>query len=407
MQLSPNPQELDPPIAIASGADLSQSLDKAQNVTVADKYIALRSPDIDRDLSNALNVKVIPGLDAVRAIAVTLVLVFHFGLIKADTGPLGVMIFFVLSGFLITAMLLKEYRKTATISLRNFYRRRAFRIFPTFYVCWIISSIVNLLAHSFDWVTAAFSFFYMMDYWRALAPDAMRPAVQLGISWSLAIEEKFYLLWPLLLLTLFRKRLPLVRTVTIIILGQWIFRAILVWGFHLSLAYVYDAFEMRADALLTGCLLAIMLAKEETRRPFSVVLRWQWLALIPALALVLTAMYPAINRYWQLIFWTAQPPIIAVLLVQFIYWGAKSWRICSSAPVRFTAHISYALYLYHPLAGQIVYLLHLPHVGYSGAALTLLMSIGSYYLVERPFMRMRDRAGGSHSGPLAIVQTAS
>jgi peptidoglycan/LPS O-acetylase OafA/YrhL len=87
------------------------------------------------------------------------------------------------------------------------------------------------------------------------------------------------------------------------------------------------------------------------------------------------------------------------MLLQAVYWGSKSWTICSTGLVRMTAHLSYALYLYHPLASQIIYMLHVRHLGYSAAVLTLLMATASYYLVERPFMRMRDHQKPPHGAP--------
>lgn len=355
---------------------------------------------INRELGAILNTKVISGLDALRALAITLVLLEHFWIatlvarLNPDLGSMGVMIFFVLSGFLITSMLLKEYRKSGSISLGNFYRRRAFRIFPTFYVCWILTTIVETLAHRIHWKTAIISFFYLMDYGRALAPPALQPYMHLGISWSLAIEEKFYLLWPLLLLLLLKKRSTLIRTMCVIILAQWTYRALMYLVFHVGWTYVYNAFDMRADALLAGCLLAILVEDERTRLFCCWLLRWQWLSAIPLLALALISLVPppeTPNNYFYLILWSIQPPLIAAWLLQFVYWGAKSWTICSTAPVRFLAHISYALYLYHPLASGITYDLHMPHLGYSAAILALLMSIASYYWIEKPFMRMRDR----------------
>ena len=89
--------------------------------------------------------------------------------------------------------------------------------------------------------------------------------------------------------------------------------------------------------------------------------------------------------------WTLQPPVVAIILLQAIYWGSKSWTVCRSAAVRFIAQISYALYLYHPLAREIIHLFRIPYPEYGAMLLTLLMSASSYYFVERPFMRMRDR----------------
>jgi peptidoglycan/LPS O-acetylase OafA/YrhL len=119
-------------------------------------------------------------------------------------------------------------------------------------------------------------------------------------------------------------------------------------------------------------------------------LRRQWLSILPPAALAFAALAPQSNNAAVLAIFSIQPVIIAAMLLQAIYWGWKSWTICGSAIVRATAHLSYALYLYHPLAGKIVYLLHLSHVGYSSAFLTLSMATASYHLIERPFMRMRD-----------------
>jgi peptidoglycan/LPS O-acetylase OafA/YrhL len=352
--------------------------------------------EIDLQLRRVLHLRVISGLDALRALAVGLVLIDHFLLtdhvlgLHLKTGSLGVMIFFVLSGFLITAVLLKEYRRTGGISLSNFYRRRAYRIFPTFYCCWILTTIVDVLAHQMQWKNAAISFFYMMDYGRALAPENVQPWMHMWVSWSLAVEEKFYLLWPLLLLFLLR-RPALIRILISIVFGQWTYRAILSLVFHVSQSYVYCTFDMRVDALLVGCLLALLLEKEETRLLCCAVLRRQWMSLLAPLALLSASIAPPVNPAAGLLVWSLEPVLIAVMLLQFVYWGTVSWSICGSGPVRLAARLSYALYLYHPLAGKITKLLNLRHLGLDAVALTVLMATASYYLVERPFMRMRDQ----------------
>jgi peptidoglycan/LPS O-acetylase OafA/YrhL len=363
---------------------------------------------IDQELAEILGTKVISGLDALRALAVGLVLLEHFRLFDyffarhPKTGSLGVMIFFVLSGFLITSMLLKEYRKTGSVSLSNFYRRRAYRIFPTYYCCWILTTVVYCLAHQFVWKTAALSFFYLMDYGRAFAADDVRPYMEMMTSWSLAVEEKFYLLWPLLLLFLL-KRPSLARIVAYIIFGQWIYRAVLYLFFHASMDYVYSTFDMRLDALLVGCLLAILVENETTRVVCCEVLRKQWFSWFAPLALLLIVIVPLNNEAAWLAVWSLQPVMIAVMMLQFVYWGAKSWTVCALGVVRLTAQLSYALYLYHPLAGLIVRLLNMRHLGYPAVLLTLVMAPASYYLIERPFMRMRDRRPAPVFGTSELV----
>jgi peptidoglycan/LPS O-acetylase OafA/YrhL len=364
---------------------------------------------IEQELDQILHIKVISGLDAARVLAVILVLLDHFrffehffGAAHPGTGSLGVMIFFVLSGFLITSMLLKEYRQTGNISLANFYRRRAYRIFPNFYCCWILTTVVYYLGRDFHWKHAALSFFYLMDYGRALAPESVQPWMQMGVSWSLAVEEKFYLLWPLLLLVLL-KRPNVIRMLVSIILGQWIYRAVLVMHFHVSDSYVYNTFDMRADALLVGCLLAIMVENDRIRLLCCKLLRRQWVSALAPLALVLSVIAPPSNQVAGLVEWSMQPLIIAVMLLQAIYWGAKSWTFMGHATVRWTAQVSYALYLYHPLARRVLPLIGIRHVGYPAVILTLIMAPASYYLVERPFMRMRDRQRSREAIPAVVV----
>ena len=367
-------------------------------------------PAIDQRLKKILNTRVISGLDAVRALAVSLVLTDHFLLtdhlfgFHPQTGSLGVMMFFVLSGFLITSMLLKEYGKSGTIGLRNFYRRRAYRIFPTFYCCWILTTLVDFLVHQLQWKTAAISFFYMMDYGRALAPANVQPWMHMWVSWSLAVEEKFYLLWPLLLLFLLR-RPNVLRVLASVILGQWTYRAILYLGFHVSSSYVYCTFDMRVDALLVGCLLALLVANDATRLVCCNLLRWQALAILPVLTLLAEAAYPPHNPAVWLLLWSLEPVMVAILLLQFVYWGAQSWAVCASRPVRLMAQLSYALYLYHPLAGKIVKVLGLHHLGIYAFALMLVMAAASYYLVERPFMRLRDRERPAIASAIAPVRS--
>ena len=380
------------------------------------RIAATRLQTIEAELDQILHTKVISGLDAVRALAVILVLIDHFWVFDylsgehPQTGSLGVMIFFVLSGFLITSMLLKEYRQTGNIALGNFYRRRAYRIFPNFYCCWILTTVVYCLCGTFNWKHAALSFFYLMDYARGLAPLSVQPGMHMWVSWSLAVEEKFYLLWPLLLLILL-KRPNLIRMLVSIILGQWVYRAVMAWHFHVSDAYLYNTFDMRADALLVGCLLAMMVENDRIRLLCCELLRRQWVSALAPLALVLMAVVAApSNKAVALVLWSMQPLIVAVMLLQAVYWGAKSWTFTGHATVRWIAQLSYALYLYHPLASQIVKVVGMRHLGYPAVILTLIMAPASYYLVERPFMRMRDRQrprdAAIPAGAAASVATA-
>ena len=146
----------------------------------------------------------LPCLDGLRAIAAYLVVLAHIGILQRiapdNWGPFAVNIFFVISGFLITFLLIREFEKNSKVSIRKFYLRRTLRIFPAFYVCWGFTLVLGIALHRKfgPWEPVA-TFFYMGDYYRAFHDS---PKLLMGIAWSLGIEEKFYLLWPMLFVAL-------------------------------------------------------------------------------------------------------------------------------------------------------------------------------------------------------------
>ena len=156
----------------------------------------------------------IPSLDGLRAISILLVVIAHSSQnfspwVNLPVGTfllfahLGVSVFFVISGFLITSLLLKEWDATGTIGLKHFYLRRAFRIFPPFYL-YLVILLVLVLAGVFHTSLRAFFFaaIYCMDYY--LGPGS--GFVGLQHIWSLSVEEQFYLLWPAALLLLGKRK---------------------------------------------------------------------------------------------------------------------------------------------------------------------------------------------------------
>jgi peptidoglycan/LPS O-acetylase OafA/YrhL len=153
-------------------------------------------PVPQRRLADSLSQKAIPSLDGLRAVAVLLVIFHHLNVPFAPDGR-GVLTFFVLSGFLITWIMLKESERSGDISIRNFYVRRVLRIFPAFYLFLTLQFAAQLITRGWPpaSMTADFlsSFSYTSNYRFVLTPGIEH---SLRHTWGLSVEEQFYLLWP-------------------------------------------------------------------------------------------------------------------------------------------------------------------------------------------------------------------
>ncbi|HSR07194.1 MAG TPA: acyltransferase [Bryobacteraceae bacterium] len=357
-------------------------------------------------LSGALGVNLakshLPSLDGLRAIAAFLVVFYHAG-VGWSPGGLGVLTFFVLSGFLITWLLLKEEEQSGTISLKLFYIRRSLRIFPAFYAYWFLVSAALLLAHKRYIVAQAMSsFFYVNNYYQALHGD---PNTAFSHTWSLGVEEQFYLLWPLFFLLLKHTRSRL-RFLIAAIFTIALYREALVFVIHRNQGYIYDAFDTRADHLLIGCLLAVALrAGVWTKLWQRLCAAWWLTALSLGMLIISTALALQFgSTYRDAVGFVVDPLLVAVLIVQCIahptagFGIALNWRW-----MRYLGTISYSVYLYQ----QIV----LDPVGKRMAAWPLLtlpvsiltviaMASASYWIVERPFLRLKKRFESDRKVPL-------
>ncbi|MGH9769702.1 MAG: acyltransferase family protein, partial [Blastocatellia bacterium] len=358
--------------------------------------------DFVADLQSKLALRHIPALDGIRAIAVFLVIFYHTGFEYAP-GAQGVTIFFVLSGFLITWLLLGENERLGDISLKGFYRRRILRIFPAFYAYWLGVILLLVVTNKFIlWPHAISSFFYVSNYYNAILGD---PNTAFSHTWSLAIEEQFYLLWPLAFWGL-RRDLKKMTTFLVCLIGAvWIHRAILLLAFKVDQAYFYAAFDTRIDHLMVGCLAAVLL-KRGALYSF-------WKAICSSLyaPLIVLALYVGSIRLNQsLPHWyrdgvgsAVEPLLIAMLMVQLISLSSTSAvKWIESPPMRYLGRISYSLYLFHPLTVSPVMsrLSDKPLMAQSAAiALTVIVATISYYVVERPFLKLRNaRRIGTASG---------
>jgi len=354
----------------------------------------------------------IPALDGIRGLASLAVVFHHLGFGQGPLGAYGVSVFFVLSGFLITWLLVRENDRTGTVSLKNFYLRRTLRIFPAFYVYWAVTlGVFYWMRGAIAWPEPIAAFFYCGDWFHALQrePDTNRIMV---ITWSLGVEEKFYLIWPWLFLFLRKNPKKLIRLTVALIGSIWLYRLGMMVLFDLPRNYLKYAFEARFDNILWGCLLALLTAANrlpKVLRRLAAHPGW----LLPVLAVIVTSLTLEArygSRYHYSFGMTVDGIFTAVLLVQLVTLtnsALLSWL--ESPPSRFLGRISYSLYLYHPTVMALMR--HLGR-GYSIrlAALVLgsiLAASASYYLIEKPFLRLKERfAVRVREIPRAIPATA-
>ncbi len=343
-------------------------------------------------LRQGLSFSHLPGLDGLRMVSVFLVVFYHFGF-QAVPGGHGVLAFFVLSGFLITWLLLKEEEKFGAISLRLFYLRRALRIFPAFYCFWILWTSALLIFHKpIHWGQAFSALAYVDNYYQAIFGD---PNTGYSHTWSLGIEEQFYLLWPISLIAL--RRRPRATVLAFAIVTIWIYRVVLEFVVGVHQGYFYEAFDTRADHLLTGCLLAVLLRGGHLSR------LWEWLSTpamsILTLAALATSAWTAATIgpvYRNVVGFAIDPLLIAILIVQTIalrkssLWSWLNWRW-----VRYLGLTSYSIYLYQqividPVKGAFAaYPLGVKLA--AALAAVILVASASYHFIELPALRLKDR----------------
>jgi peptidoglycan/LPS O-acetylase OafA/YrhL len=354
----------------------------------------MSTSDGAKELYAGLALRRLPGLDGIRAIAAFMVVVNHHDFTFVS-GALGVTMFFVLSGFLITWLLLGEHDDAGVVSLRNFYIRRSLRIFPAFYAyCAIVIVLALLTSKDIVWPHAIASLFYVSNYYVAINGEVATP---LSHSWSLGIEEQFYLLWPLAFLLLGGSRRRMALALTLAIAVVWLRRAALSLG-GTPWTYIHYAFDTRADQLLVGCLLAVSLKAGIARRLFGSLTRSAWVS--AATALLLLASVP-VGRSWgtqyqQTVGFAVQPILVAALIVQVIALRDTAlWRWLNWKWVGYLGTISYSTYLYQQIVpGPVMRALdgQPAFVQLAVSCMVILMlASASYWFVERPFLRMKKR----------------
>lgn len=345
------------------------------------------------NLYSRLNSSHLPALDGMRFVAVTLVIVAHMGIRHVPAGH-GVMLFFVISGFLITWLLLKENEKSGTISLKGFYRRRIFRIFPAFYVYVLVTVLLMLFVGKRElpvWHIIS-SLFYFSNYFAAFYPEVDTP---FNHTWSLAVEEQFYLFFPLVFLFFCRNLGQLKKAICGLIVMSWAWRCILVFYFGASEHYIYNAFETRLDSLMIGCLLAIVLRTQSHRAFWQIAVSGIHIPLLVIACLTASIYFSKVSIiYHTTIGLAVEPMLMAMLLAQLILFSAKGfWSWLEWSFIKYLGSISYSLYLYQPLTTGSVpgKFAAFPVVVQILAtfAVTVIVASLSYHFIEKPFLLLK------------------
>jgi peptidoglycan/LPS O-acetylase OafA/YrhL len=378
-----------------------------------------------------------PGLDGLRALAVVAVLLYHGGVSWSGGGFLGVEMFFVLSGFLITSLLTAEWGRTGRIALRAFWSRRARRLLPALFALVAAIGLYYALAGPAkaipDLEGDGISTLLYFSNWHQVAAGtnyfaASGPVSPLQHTWSLAIEEQFYLLWPLLVLAvlgLARRRGGSERRSLQVLLGATL-GGVLLAAVDMALLYdsghgldrVYYGTDTRATGLLCGAALAIALAirqRPSPARPSAhpatasphLSPRWARDALGTASLLLLGGLAAGIvladgDDAWLYPFGMLATDAVMVVLIAAVVLRprAAGARLLALAPLRGVGKISYGLYLWHfPL----FLWLDEASTGQRGTALlalrlgaTLAVSLISYVVIEQPIRQRRRPAWVVH-----------
>ncbi|MGH9083147.1 MAG: acyltransferase family protein, partial [Acidimicrobiales bacterium] len=300
-----------------------------------------------------------PGLDGIRAVAVLGVIAYHLHVGGASGGLLGVGVFFVLSGYLITDMLVTQLRRRRALALGRFWLRRARRLLPALFVMLFVTVLwatlfdrVELPGLRQDMLPAVFYFsnwWYIFDHVSYFARSGPLPV--LGHLWSLAIEEQFYLVWPLVLLGALRwvhSRRVLVAGALTLAAASALEMALL-YSPYVDPTRVYDGTDTRAFALLIGAALAFAWPRDHAFRPVNPGARWLLDGVGAASLAGILVLYWQTSQYDPFVYrggLVLLSMATALLIAVCVHPGARLTRLLGVLPLRWVGERSYGMYLW-------------------------------------------------------------
>ncbi|WP_323122070.1 acyltransferase family protein [Burkholderia alba] len=347
-------------------------------------------------------------LTGLRAVAVTMVVAGHaehtlaggytHGLAVLrlfSDGRLGVLVFFVLSGFLITRLLHAELQRSGRLRLARFYVRRALRIWPAFYAYIATVALLSVAGWiDVDRHQLLYAGLHLWNYSALLglsADNALHPdgAWYLGHFWTLALEEQFYWLWPLLLVRLWRRGSQ--RALVALILLVPLIRAATYFAAPSLRGQLGMMFHTGIDPILIGCFVALNLDRlsgwirawpDASPRPTVIVL---------VLLFAMPAAAARLGGFWTATYGTTIESALVGLLIAVLCCRPGFWfaRLLRTRLFGFVGTISFSLYLWQQLFAHPG--LPIPHAFPLGVLEALAAATVSYYCIEAPFLRLKDR----------------
>jgi peptidoglycan/LPS O-acetylase OafA/YrhL len=357
--------------------------------------------------SNGFRLGYRSSLDGLRGVAVLAVMAFHLGFGWARGGFLGVDVFFVLSGFLITTLLMQEWEQTQSISLARFYARRGLRLLPALVLQLLVLILMPGLVTSgaVAWKIALIVFFYSANWvsaFRLYYLDVFQP------TWSLAIEEQFYLLWP-----------PLLKLMRVLGLGRLHILLIVIVGIEVSAttrmilwqptnegwARAYFGLDTRMDSLLLGCLVGLLAA-------WNMLPKGKWLRIVRTGGIVAFAILAVLFHVVR----DSSPEFfhgigllaciaVAVVLVALVTSPPAFITVVLEWPALVAiGRISYGLYLWHfPIFYGVLTPERAARWGIPASELASVkllavfaVAAASYFLIEQPALILKEYFGKPH-----------
>lgn len=341
----------------------------------------------------------VPCLDGLRAVSIVIVLLAHFAS-KIFPGGFGVLVFFVISGFLITRLLFAELKARQHVSLRNFYVRRFLRLYPAISAYTLVVVLVfHFTQMPINWVEPLSALFYFANYlYAGFSMDGRTGGTMpFAIFWSLSVEEHFYILFPAVFVAAHGNPKRLAVMLAAVCAGALALRLIgaAIFPGRLNTLFFFYQTQFRLDSLAFGVLVAVLCEANWGRDIVRKLAR----PLPAAIAVAVLVLSFVIRDPWfrETFRYTLQSAGVAVVLVAILFSGRNTIvnRLLNQPVITWVGRLSYSLYVWHlvPLPFLAGLLSSKEEVAVARIVLSFGFAALSYYCLEQPLLAMRHRFG--------------